>query len=550
MEGNVGRLFYGQRLESSLTGLKLVQETTDKVVLVKEKPKTARDHQKSYADYRRKPLEFEVGDRVLLKVTPWKDVVRCGHPFHLSGTYRDYWIKKLRSLNVGSVRLVIALRDRNWKLRFEHSGGLLAGIHGLLSGRYCCLVRRVTCGYLRPELKGKRFGMIQEQFRSFAWCLMDQMSTPTQVLVKGSDGGVHVDLLDRSHKNWVHHDAMEVSIFGLAEEIRVGKKEEEAFQKLKQKLCSEPILALPEGTEDFMVYYNASLKGYGAVLMQREKVIAYASRQLKIHEENYATHNLELGAVVFALSDYDCEIRYHPGKANVVADALSRKERNNSLHVRALMMTFHNDLPKQILVMSSASYAVTYTSVYTDSEPGRVFWGADEEISDGGIPRVIVLGYDGLPMQPVAPPSPDYIPGLEDPQTPPVPQDEDEREPMFMQAHDPDYVPELIYPEYIPLEDEHELPTEEQPLPPIDSPTTESPGYVTESDPEEDPEEDDVENEDEDEDEEDEEEHLAPADSTVVVPTDEPVSLPGGTEPVIPPCSINITIGARITVLP
>ncbi|GJR50665.1 hypothetical protein Tco_1401186 [Tanacetum coccineum] len=123
--------------------------------------------------------------------------------------------------------------------------------------------------------------------------------------------------------------------------------------------------------------------------------------------------------------------------------------------------------------MSSASSAVTYTSVYTDSEPGRVFWGADEEISDGGSPRVIVLGYDGLPIQPVAPPSPDYIPGPEEPQTPPVPQDEDEREPMFIQPHDPDYVPEPIYPEYIPLEDEHEFPVEEQPLPPVDSPTVE-----------------------------------------------------------------------------
>ncbi|GKB97650.1 hypothetical protein Tco_0983787, partial [Tanacetum coccineum] len=107
--------------------------------------------------------------------------------------------------------------------------------------------------------------------------------------------------------------------------------------------------------------------------------------------------------------------------------------------------------------MSSASSAVTYTSVYTNSEPGRAFWGADdEEISEGGIPQVIVLGYDGLPMQPVAPPSPDYIPGLEDLQTPPVPQDEDECESMFVQAHDPDYVPEPIYPEYIPLEDDHE----------------------------------------------------------------------------------------------
>ncbi|GJX10201.1 putative reverse transcriptase domain-containing protein [Tanacetum coccineum] len=140
------------------------------------------------------------------------------------------------------------------------------------------------------------------------------------------------------------------------------------------------------------------------------------------------------------------------------------------------------------VIMSSVTSVVTYTSVYTDSEPGRAFWGADDEdISEGGIPRVIVLGYDGLPIQPVAPSSPDYIPGPEDPQTPQVPQNEDEREPMFVQAHDLDYMSEPVYPEYIPLEDEHEFPAEEQPLPPIDSPTAESPEYVTESDPEEDP---------------------------------------------------------------
>ncbi|GKC84677.1 putative reverse transcriptase domain-containing protein [Tanacetum coccineum] len=80
-----------------------------------------------------------------------------------------------------------------------------------------------------------------------------------------------------------------------------GEKEETAFQTLKQKLCSAPILALPEGSENFVVYCDASHKGLGAVLMQKEKVIAYASRQLKIHEKNYTTHDLELGAVVFAL---------------------------------------------------------------------------------------------------------------------------------------------------------------------------------------------------------------------------------------------------------
>ncbi|GJY15113.1 putative reverse transcriptase domain-containing protein [Tanacetum coccineum] len=137
-----------------------------------------------------------------------------------------------------------------------------------------------------------------------------------------------------------------------------GEKEENAFQLIKQKLCSAPILALPEGSKDFVVYCDASHKGLGAVLMQREKVIAYASRQLKIHEKNYTTHDLELGSVVFALKIWrhylygtkkHRELRYHPGKANVVADALSRKERIEPLRVRALVMTIGLDLPKQIL---------------------------------------------------------------------------------------------------------------------------------------------------------------------------------------------------------
>ncbi|GJR00985.1 hypothetical protein Tco_0523969 [Tanacetum coccineum] len=84
------------------------------------------------------------------------------------------------------------------------------------------------------------------------------------------------------------------------------------------------------------------------------------------------------------------------------------------------------------------------------------------------------------PTQSLAEPSGKPMMSPEDPKTPSVPQDEDEREPMFVQAHDPDYVPEPIYPEYIPLEDEHEFLAGEQPLPPVDSPTAESPGYATE----------------------------------------------------------------------
>ncbi|GJW19625.1 putative reverse transcriptase domain-containing protein [Tanacetum coccineum] len=169
-----------------------------------------------------------------------------------------------------------------------------------------------------------------------------------------------------------------------------GADKDEAFQKLKQDLCTSPIPALLEGPDDFIVYCNASLKGYGAVLMQRDKVIAYASRQLKTHKENYTTHDLELGAVVFTLrlwrhylygtkcvvytdhqslqyildqkelnmrqrrwiellSDYDYEIRYHPGKANVVTDALRRKVRDKPLRVLSLVMSTYTNLSEKIL---------------------------------------------------------------------------------------------------------------------------------------------------------------------------------------------------------
>ncbi|GJZ04986.1 putative reverse transcriptase domain-containing protein [Tanacetum coccineum] len=120
-----------------------------------------------------------------------------------------------------------------------------------------------------------------------------------------------------------------------------GYKQEAAFQLLKQKLCSAPILALPEGTKDFIAYCNASIKGLGTVLMQRDKVIAYALRQLKIHEKNYTTHDLELRAVVFAL-----KIWRHYLYGTKCTDY---KERIKPLRVRALVMTIGLNLPKQIL---------------------------------------------------------------------------------------------------------------------------------------------------------------------------------------------------------
>ncbi|GJT66055.1 putative reverse transcriptase domain-containing protein [Tanacetum coccineum] len=218
-----------------------------------------------------------------------------------------------------------------------------------------------------------------------------------------------------------------------------GEKEETAFQTLKQKLCSAPILALPEGSENFVVYCDASHKGLGAVLMQKEKVIAYASRQLKIHEKNYTTHDLELGAVVFALkmwrhylygtkcvvftdhkslqhildqkelnmrqrrwlellSDYDCELRYHPGKANVVADALSRKSRPKPLRVRALVMTIGLNLPVQNLECSGEARKkrIMEHKIYveTDSMEKLTRQYLKEVVSRHGVPILIIFDRD------------------------------------------------------------------------------------------------------------------------------------------------------------
>ncbi|KAJ9562865.1 hypothetical protein OSB04_008025 [Centaurea solstitialis] len=159
-----------------------------------------------------------------------------------------------------------------------------------------------------------------------------------------------------------------------------GIKQQEAFDELRRRLCEAPVLTLPEGVEDMVVNCDASHQGLGTVLMQRGKVIAYASRQLKPHEGNYPMHDLELGAVVFALKmwrhylygvkctiftdhkslkylmdqpnlnmrqrrwldvvkDYDCEILYHPGKANVVTNALSRNPIGDPIRGLCLRMT-------------------------------------------------------------------------------------------------------------------------------------------------------------------------------------------------------------------
>ncbi|GJR01990.1 putative reverse transcriptase domain-containing protein [Tanacetum coccineum] len=135
-----------------------------------------------------------------------------------------------------------------------------------------------------------------------------------------------------------------------------GDKQEAAFQTLKHKLCSAPILALPQGAKNFTVYCDASL---GAVLMQNEKIwrhYLYGTKCMVFIDHKSLQHildqkelNIRQHRWLELLSDYDCKIRYHPRKANVVANALSRKERIKPLRVRALVLSISLDLPKQIL---------------------------------------------------------------------------------------------------------------------------------------------------------------------------------------------------------
>ncbi|GKA53679.1 putative reverse transcriptase domain-containing protein [Tanacetum coccineum] len=131
-----------------------------------------------------------------------------------------------------------------------------------------------------------------------------------------------------------------------------GEEQEKTFQTLKDKLCNALVLSLLDVPKDLVVYGEASCQRLGCVLMQRGKVIAYASRQLKIHKKNYTTHDLELEL----FSDYDCEIRYHHGKENVVANELSRKEEVNPKRVRAMNMTIQSSIKGKILAAQNEAF--------------------------------------------------------------------------------------------------------------------------------------------------------------------------------------------------
>ncbi|GJS90036.1 putative reverse transcriptase domain-containing protein [Tanacetum coccineum] len=259
--------------DSQLTGPEMVRETTEKIVQIKNRLLTARSRQKSYADVRRKLMEFQVGDMVMLKVSPWKGVIRFGKRGKLSPWY------------IGPFKIIERIGPVAYKLELPDK---LRGIHNTF------------------------------HVSNLKKCLADEnLVIPLE----------EIQLDDKLH--------------------------------FIEKLCSASILALPKGDENFIVYCDASHNGLGDVLMQNEKIwrhYLYGTKCTVFTDHKSLQHildqkelNMRKRRWLELLSDYDCEIRYHPGKANVVADTLSRKERTKPLRVRALVKNIGLDLPMQIL---------------------------------------------------------------------------------------------------------------------------------------------------------------------------------------------------------
>nr|GEW58437.1 putative reverse transcriptase domain-containing protein [Tanacetum cinerariifolium] len=292
------------------------------------------------------------------------DFLKC-QPLPFKGTERvaslSQWCERMKSNTHVQTVGHEAAYDMSWKTLMK-----------MMTDKYFPRneIRKLEMKFSELKVKGTDLASYTQRFQELALLcgrMFSEEFDKVEKYVRGLPDMIHGSVVASKPKTM--QEAIEIATELMDKKKKVAfewaDKQEAAFQTLKDKLCSAPILALPKGVDNFVVYCDASHKGLGAVLMQNEKVIYYASLQLKIHD--YTTHDLELRAVVFALkiqrhylygtkctiftdhkslqhilyqkelnirqhrwlellSDYDCKIRYHLGKANIVAKALSRKE--------------------------------------------------------------------------------------------------------------------------------------------------------------------------------------------------------------------------------
>ncbi|GJU79455.1 putative reverse transcriptase domain-containing protein [Tanacetum coccineum] len=324
----------------------------EKIIQIKKRIQAARDRQKSYADRRRKPLEFQGGDKVMLKVSPWKGVIRFGKreklnphyigpfkilakvgtvayrlelPEQLSRVHSTFHVSNLKKCFF-DVPLAIPLDEIQIddKLNFiEEPVEIMDREFKRLNQSRIPIVKVRWNSGRGPEVTWEREDQMKKKYpHLFANPTSASKVTLRRItrLSEVSSGAAQEGEVIKAVKNWkALKSLLEIQSFlGLTEQ-------EEDFQTLKDNLCNAPILTLPDGPDDFVVYCDASSEGFGCVLMQRGKLIAYVCRQLKIHEKSYTTHDLGMGAElnmrqrrwIKLFSDYDYEIHYHPGKANV-----------------------------------------------------------------------------------------------------------------------------------------------------------------------------------------------------------------------------------------
>nr|GEV10576.1 putative reverse transcriptase domain-containing protein [Tanacetum cinerariifolium] len=367
--------------ESQLTGPELIQETTEKIVLIKHRMQAAQDRQKNYVDQKRKPMEFEIGDRVMLKVLAkvGKVAYKLELPQELSRVHHTFDVSNLKKC-YSDEPLVMPLEgvhiDDTLQFVEEPVEIMEREIKRLKRSRIP-LVKVFWNSRRGPEFTWEREDSFKKKYPHL---FTNRTSSST------TSRRIHVDPAKiESIKDWASPKTpTEIrQFFGLAGYYR---RFIEGFSKIAKSMTqlTQKAIKFDWGEKKENTFQLIKQK------FAREKVIAYASRQLKVHEKNYTTHDLELCSVVFALklwrhylygtrytvftdhkslqhildqkdlnmrqrrwlellSDYDCDIRYHPSKVNVVADALSCKERDVPLRVRALVMTISLDLPKQIL---------------------------------------------------------------------------------------------------------------------------------------------------------------------------------------------------------